>query len=261
MPPTETNQEMTGEFALYPAIDLKDGACVRLLRGDMAEATVFNQDPGAQARAFCEMGFSRLHVVDLNGAFAGSPVNQEAVGHILRETRVPVQLGGGIRTRGQIEAWLDAGISRVILGTAALRDPELVRQSARALPGRIVVGIDARDGKVAVQGWAETSEASARELACRFEDCGVAGLIVTDIGRDGLKTGVNVGFTTEIARAVSIPVIASGGMRDLEDIRRLKGSGAPIAGAILGRALYDGDIDPAAALRIAGPGSDRKGGT
>lgn len=251
MPASDTRPAGNSRFTLFPAIDLKDGACVRLLRGEMSEATVFSRDPAAQAQAFGDMGFTHLHVVDLNGAFAGTPVNHEAVRQILSVTRLPVQLGGGIRSRGQIDAWLKAGIQRVILGTAALHDPDLVRQSARDLPGRVLVGIDARDGKVAVQGWAETSQASARELAQRFEDCGVAGLIVTDIGRDGLKSGVNVGFTTEIAQAVSIPVIASGGMRDIEDIRQLKEARVPIAGAILGRALYDGDIDPTAALDIA----------
>jgi len=238
-------------FTLYPAIDLKDGACVRLLRGEMDAATVFNTDPAAQAAAFSRMGFTHLHVVDLNGAFEGKPVNRDAVAGILKATSAPVQLGGGIRTRAQIDAWLEAGISRVILGTVALRDPELVKTAARALPGRIVVGIDAKDGMVAVEGWAETSNMRATDLAKAFEGCGVAAIVATDIGRDGLKTGVNVPFTAELANAVTIPVIASGGVRSVEDIRLLRASGAPIAGTILGRALYDGDIDPGEAVRAA----------
>ena len=240
-------------FTLYPAIDLKDGACVRLVRGDMDAATAFNPDPADQARRFAAMGFSHLHVVDLNGAFAGSSANGEAVRAILAATDMPVQLGGGIRTRAQIDAWLEAGVSRVILGTAALRDPQLVRAAARALPGRIVIGIDARDGRVAVEGWAETSDMEAIELARAFEGCGVAGLIVTDISRDGMKTGVNVDFTRQMAQAVSIPVIASGGVAGVGDITALRQAGGArsIAGCILGRALYDGDIDPAQALAAA----------
>ena len=238
-------------FTLYPAIDLKDGACVRLLRGEMDAATVFNTDPAAQAAAFAAMGFTHLHVVDLNGAFEGKPVNQGAVAGILKATSAPVQLGGGIRTRAQIDAWLEAGISRVILGTVALRDPELVKTAARALPGRIVVGIDAKEGMVAVEGWAETSNMRATDLAKAFEGCGVAAIVATDIGRDGLKTGVNVPFTADLANAVTIPVIASGGVRSVEDIRLLRASGAPIAGTILGRALYDGDIDPGEAVRAS----------
>ena len=229
-------------FTLYPAIDLKDGACVRLLRGEMHAATVFNDSPADQAVAFLTSGFSHLHVVDLNGAFEGKAVNRAAVESILNATPAPVQLGGGIRTRAQIDAWLEAGISRVILGTAALRDPQLVKDAARALPGRIVVGIDAKDGMVAVEGWAETSDMKATELAKAFEGCGVAAIIATDIGRDGLKTGVNVDFTAELANAVSIPLIASGGVRDVADITRLRAAAAPISGCILGRALYDGDI-------------------
>jgi phosphoribosylformimino-5-aminoimidazole carboxamide ribotide isomerase len=190
-------------------------------------------------------------VVDLNGAFEGKPVNRDAVAGILKTTSAPVQLGGGIRTRAQIDAWLEAGISRVILGTVALRDPELVKTAARALPGRIVVGIDAKEGMVAVEGWAETSNMRATDLAKAFEGCGVAAIVATDIGRDGLKTGVNVPFTAELANAVTIPVIASGGVRSVEDIRLLRASGAPIAGTILGRALYDGDIDAAEAVRAA----------
>ncbi len=239
-------------FTLYPAIDLKDGACVRLLRGEMDAATVFNTDPAAQAAAFAAMGFTHLHVVDLNGAFEGKPVNRDAVAGILKATTAPVQLGGGIRTRAQIDAWLEAGISRVILGTVALRDPELVKTAARALPGRIVVGIDAKEGMVAVEGWAETSNMRATHLAKAFEGCGVAAIVATDIGRDGLKTGVNVPFTADLANAVTIPVIASGGVRSVEDIRLLRASSAPIAGTILGRALYDGDIDPGEAVEAAG---------
>ncbi len=238
-------------FTLYPAIDLKDGACVRLLRGQMDAATVFSTDPAAQAAAFASMGFTHLHVVDLNGAFEGRPVNHDAVTTILKATCAPVQLGGGIRTRAQIDAWLEAGIARVILGTAALRQPELVRSAARALPGRIIVGIDAKDGRVAVEGWAQTSDMRATELAKAFEGCGVAAIIATDISRDGLKTGVNAAFTAEVATAVSIPVIASGGVRSVDDIQRLRTCGAPVAGTILGRALYDGDIDPGEALRAA----------
>ena len=229
-------------FTLYPAIDLKDGQCVRLLRGEMDKATVFSDSPADQARAFRQQGFTHLHVVDLNGAFEGKAVNRAAVEAILGATDAPVQLGGGIRTRAQIDAWLEAGISRVILGTAALRDPELVKAAARALPGRIVVGIDAKDGMVAVEGWAETSDMKATELAKAFEGCGVAAIVATDIGRDGLKTGVNVPFTAELANTVSIPIIASGGVASVDDIRALMAADAPIAGSILGRALYDGDI-------------------
>lgn len=241
-------------FTLYPAIDLKDGACVRLIRGEMDQATAFNDDPADQAARFAAMGFDHLHVVDLNGAFAGTSANGEAVRSILAATTAPVQLGGGIRTRAQIEAWLEAGVWRVILGTVAVRDPELVREAARALPGRVVVGIDAKDGRVAVEGWAETSEMKAVELAQAFEGCGVAAIIATDIGRDGMKTGVNVDFTRDLAGAVSIPVIASGGVASVADITALRAAGGPrpIAGSILGRALYDGDIDPVEAIAAAG---------
>ncbi|MDJ0921743.1 MAG: 1-(5-phosphoribosyl)-5-[(5-phosphoribosylamino)methylideneamino]imidazole-4-carboxamide isomerase [Henriciella sp.] len=240
-------------FQLYPAIDLKDGQCVRLLRGEMDQATQYNPDPADQAARFAAMGFSNLHVVDLNGAFAGTSANTEAVKAILAATSSPVQLGGGIRTRAQIDAWLEAGVSRVILGTAALRDPQLVKDAARALPGQVVVGIDAKDGMVAVEGWAETSDMSAIELAKVFEGCGVAALIVTDISRDGMKTGVNVAFTGAMADAVSIPVIASGGVAGTEDITALRAHTGhrPIYGSILGRALYDGDLDPTEAIAAA----------
>lgn len=239
-------------FTLYPAIDLKDGACVRLIRGEMDRATTFNTDPGAQAAAFADMGFAYLHVVDLNGAFEGKAANAQAVSDILSSTKCPVQLGGGIRTRADIDRWLDAGIDRVILGTAAVRDPDLVKEAARALPGKIVVGIDAKDGMVAVEGWAETSDMKATELAKAFEGCGVAAIIATDIGRDGMKTGVNVAYTAELANAVQIPIIASGGVASVQDITDLRAaSGTPIAGSILGRALYDGDIDPAQAIQLA----------
>ncbi|MCF6329024.1 MAG: 1-(5-phosphoribosyl)-5-[(5-phosphoribosylamino)methylideneamino]imidazole-4-carboxamide isomerase [Henriciella sp.] len=240
-------------FELYPAIDLKDGQCVRLLRGEMDQATAYNPDPADQATRFTEMGFTNLHVVDLNGAFQGKSANIEAVRAILGATNAPVQLGGGIRTRAQIDAWLEAGIARVILGTAALRDPQLVKDAASALPGQIVVGIDAKDGMVAVDGWAETSDMPAIELAKAFEGCGVTALIVTDIARDGMKTGVNVEFTGALADAVTIPVIASGGVASSDDIRALRArtSDRPIAGTILGRALYDGDISPAEALQVA----------
>jgi phosphoribosylformimino-5-aminoimidazole carboxamide ribotide isomerase len=234
---------------LYPAIDLKDGVCVRLLRGEMTTATSFNDDPADQALRFAAMGFEALHVVDLNGAFEGHSVNHNAVSSILDVMRAPVQLGGGIRDMEGIERWLDAGISRVILGTAAVRNPALVKNAARAFPDQVAVGIDARDGRVAVQGWAETTDMHAVELAKAFEGCGVAAIIVTDIARDGLKAGVNVQLTGELADAVSIPIIASGGVRDVEDLKALKArAGAPIEGAILGRALYDGDIDPTEAL-------------
>ena len=240
-------------FNLYPAIDLKDGACVRLIRGEMDKATEFNADPGDQAAKFAKMGFNRLHVVDLNGAFDGRATNADAVQAILKNTDVPVQLGGGIRTRADIDRWLEAGIARVILGTVALRDPDLVKAAARALPGKIVVGIDAIDGMVAVEGWAETSDMAATELAKAFEGCGVAAIVATDIGRDGLKTGVNVDFTGELADTVSIPVIASGGVKAVSDITALRSRTGKhaVEGAILGRALYDGDIDPARAITAA----------
>ena len=236
---------------LYPAIDLKDGACVRLVQGDMARSTTFNRDPGSQARAFASAGFQRLHVVDLNGAFAGRSVNGAAVDAILAATQVPVQLGGGIRDHAAIEAWLAKGIARVILGTIAVNDPELVKTAARAFPGRIAVGIDARAGRVAVNGWAETTEMDATALARRFEDAGVAAIIYTDIERDGLLKGLNIAATLKLARAVSIPVIASGGLASLADIERLlKPDCTILEGAIAGRALYDGRLDAAAALKL-----------
>ena len=240
---------------LYPAIDLKDGACVRLLRGEMEAATVFGTDPAAQARAFQDAGCRWLHLVDLNGAFAGAPVNGAAVEGILAAVTVPVQLGGGIRDRATIEAWLEKGIRRVILGTAALRDPELVRQAAAAHPGRVAVGIDARAGRVAVEGWAETSDVTALDLARRFEDAGVAAIIYTDIERDGAMQGPNVAETAALARAVSIPVIASGGVSSIDDLRALKASGAPLDGAISGRALYEGKLDLAEAVALLEDGA------
>ncbi|MBN7777146.1 1-(5-phosphoribosyl)-5-[(5-phosphoribosylamino)methylideneamino]imidazole-4-carboxamide isomerase [Nitratireductor aquimarinus] len=236
---------------LFPAIDLKDGQCVRLKLGDMDEATVYNTDPAAQARSFEEQGFAWLHVVDLNGAFAGASVNGDAVEAILKATKNPVQLGGGIRTLEHIEAWLDKGLSRVILGTVAVRDPALVIEACKAFPGKVAVGIDARGGKVAVEGWAETSDLSAIELARRFEGAGVAAIIYTDIDRDGVLTGINWESTIELADAVSIPVIASGGLASIADIVRMTmPDAAKLEGAISGRALYDGRIDPAEALKV-----------
>jgi phosphoribosylformimino-5-aminoimidazole carboxamide ribotide isomerase len=237
---------------LYPAIDLKAGACVRLVRGEMASATVFNDDPAAQARAFAEIGFGWLHVVDLDGAFSGKSVNGDAVRAIRGAVPSRIQLGGGIRDRAAIEAWLALGIDRVVLGTAALRDPDLVRRAAADHPGRIVVGIDARDGKVAVEGWAETSTLAAVELAHRFADAGVAAIVYTDISRDGALTGVDASATAEFARQAGAPVIASGGIASLADIEALAAyEAAGVAGAICGRALYDGRVDPQAALRLA----------
>ena len=237
---------------LYPAIDLKDGQAVRLLRGEMASATVFNEDPAAQARAFAEAGFAWLHLVDLNGAFAGRPVNRAAVAAILAAVDLPVQLGGGIRDMGTVEAWLAAGIARVILGTAALKDPDLVRAACRRFPGRVALGIDARNGRVAVEGWAEASEVAALDLARRFEDAGAAAIIHTDIDRDGALQGVNLAATRALARATPVPVIASGGVASLGDIEALAAAAEDgIQGAIVGRALYDGRIDPAAALSLA----------
>jgi phosphoribosylformimino-5-aminoimidazole carboxamide ribotide isomerase len=236
---------------LFPAIDLKDGQCVRLRQGLMSEATVFGDDPAAQALAFERTGFRYLHVVDLNGAFEGAPVNAAAVRSILGAITMPMQLGGGIRRMAQIEAWLAAGVTRVILGTVAVRDPALVRDAAKAFPGRVAVGIDAKDGRVAIEGWAETSELTAAELARRFEDAGVAAIIYTDISRDGLLTGLNLDATAALAREVSIPVIASGGLASIADIEQLvQPQYAMLGGAIAGRALYDGRLDAAAALAL-----------
>jgi len=232
---------------LYPAIDLKDGQCVRLLRGAMEQATVFGDDPAAQAAAFQDAGCDWLHLVDLNGAFAGHPVNAAAVEAILSRVTVPCQLGGGIRDMATIESWLARGIARVILGTVAVEDPDLVRRAARAHPGRIAVGIDARAGLVATRGWAETTRVQATDLARRFEDAGVAALIYTDIDRDGAMAGPNVAATEALARAVTIPVIASGGVSSLADLLALRATGV-IAGAISGRALYDGALDLGQAL-------------
>jgi phosphoribosylformimino-5-aminoimidazole carboxamide ribotide isomerase len=241
-------------FTLYPAIDLKDGQCVRLVQGDMLTATVFELQPAAQAGAWQAAGFEWLHVVDLNGAFAGHAVNGAAVQAILTAVDIPVQLGGGIRDRRQIELWLEAGVSRVILGTVAARNPRLVKEMALAFPGRIAVGIDAKDFKVAVEGWAETSELDAAELAARFQDAGVAALIFTDVGRDGTGTGLNIEQTLRVARAApGVPVIASGGLGALDDIEACIATGE-IAGAICGRALYDGRISPRAALALARAG-------
>jgi phosphoribosylformimino-5-aminoimidazole carboxamide ribotide isomerase len=236
---------------LFPAIDLKDGQCVRLKLGEMAEATVFNDDPAAQARTFEAQGFRYLHIVDLNGAFAGKPVNAPAVEAILGAVSMPVQLGGGIRDLATIEAWLAKGIRRVILGTVAVRDPALVRDACRRFPGRVAVGIDARGGKVAVEGWAETSELTAIDLARRFEDAGVAAIVYTDIDRDGVLKGLNLPATAELARATSIPVIASGGLAGLDDIKTLlRPDYAMLEGAIAGRALYDGRLDAPEALAL-----------
>ncbi len=236
---------------LYPAIDLKDGNCVRLLKGDMARATVFGDDPAAQAASFEEAGCEWLHLVDLNGAFAGRPVNAAAVEAILSRVTVPAQLGGGIRDMATIETWIEKGLSRVILGTVAVEDPELVRTAARAFPGRIAVGLDARAGKVATRGWAEETDRDVTDLAAEFEDAGVAAIIYTDIDRDGAMGGPNIGATEALARAVSVPVIASGGVSSLGDLLALRDTGV-IAGAISGRALYDGALDLRAALEALG---------
>lgn len=238
-------------LTLYPAIDLKDGACVRLQRGEMDLATIYGDDPGAQAADWEAAGFSWVHVVDLNGAFAGKPVNREAVLSILRTVKIPVQLGGGIRDMAGIAAWLEAGISRVILGSAAAKNPALVREACLAFPGRIVVGIDAKAGMVATEGWAETSALKAGELAGRMQDFGIAAIIYTDIARDGMKTGLNLEETSALADAVSVPVIASGGIGGLADVLALKAASVRspnIKGAIIGRALYDGSLTPEEAL-------------
>jgi phosphoribosylformimino-5-aminoimidazole carboxamide ribotide isomerase len=237
---------------LFPAIDLKNGQCVRLEQGDMARATVFNLDPAAQARAFASQGFEYLHVVDLDGAFAGKPMNAAAVEAMLEAVALPVQLGGGIRDLKTIEAWLTKGIARVIIGTAAVRDPALVKEAAKEFPGRVAVGLDARDGKVAVEGWAETSEITALEIAQRFEDVGVVAIVFTDIARDGLLKGLNLEATIQLADAISIPVIASGGFASMDDVERLiEPRARKLEGAIVGRALYDGRIDPEEALALS----------
>jgi phosphoribosylformimino-5-aminoimidazole carboxamide ribotide isomerase len=239
-------------LTLYPAIDLKDGQCVRLRRGAMDEATIYSSDPGAQARAWQDAGFAWLHVVDLNGAFAGRGVNNAAIAAILAAVSVPVQLGGGIRDMAAIESWLAAGVRRVILGSAAVKDPALVRQACRAFPGRIVVGIDARDGKVATEGWAATSSIDARDLALSFEDAGVEAIVYTDIGRDGMLSGLNLAQTVALATSIATPVIASGGVggpQDLIELHRVA-SGTRIEGVIVGRALYDGRVEPEQALAL-----------
>ncbi|HEY1413834.1 MAG TPA: 1-(5-phosphoribosyl)-5-[(5-phosphoribosylamino)methylideneamino]imidazole-4-carboxamide isomerase [Rhodopila sp.] len=239
-------------LTLYPAIDLKDGQCVRLRRGEMDQATVYGDDPGAQAKAWQAAGFAWLHVVDLNGAFAGKPVNAAAVRSILGSVTIPVQLGGGIRDIAGIAAWLEAGISRVILGSAAAKNPPLVLEACKQFPGRIAVGIDARDGFVATEGWAETSTLPAADLGLRFEDAGVSAIIYTDIGRDGMLSGLNLEQTVALSRRLTSPVIASGGVGSLDHLVALKhaASGTRIEGAIVGRALYDGRVDPGAALAL-----------
>ena len=235
---------------LFPAIDLKDGQCVRLVRGEMDQATVFNDDPGAQARAFQDQGCQWLHVVDLNGAFAGKPVNDAAVGSILDAIDIPAQLGGGIRDLETIEHWLGRGLRRVILGTVALRDPALVKEACKLYPGRVAVGIDAKDGFVAVEGWAEVSEMKALDLALKFEDAGVAAIIYTDISRDGAMQGPNVEATKALAGRISTPVIASGGVTEMADLEALKAAIPNLEGVISGRAIYDGRIDPRAAMAL-----------
>lgn len=239
---------------LFPAIDLKEGRCVRLKQGDMAQATIYNDSPAAQAAEFEALGFSYLHVVDLDGAFAGKPVNAEAVEAIRKATSFPVQLGGGIRDLRTVEGWIGKGVSRVIIGTAAVRDPDFVKTAARNFPGHVAVGIDARDGWVAVEGWAETSTLHARDLAKRFEDAGVSAIIYTNIARDGMLSGIDWEGTIALAEAVSIPVIASGGLASMADIDRLMSPDcARLEGAITGRALYDGRLDPKAAIaRVSG---------
>lgn len=238
---------------IFPAIDLKQGRCVRLEQGDMERVTVFNDDPADQARSFAEQGFSHLHIIDLDGAFAGEPVNRSAVEAIVRATSVKTQLGGGIRTMATIDTWLEAGVGRVILGTAALRDPQLVKQACAAFPNQVAVGIDARAGFVAVEGWAEDTQMKVHDLAAVFEDVGVAALIYTDIDRDGLLKGVNLEATAELARATSIPVIASGGLAGIDDVRQLLAhESSGIVGAISGRALYDGRLNASDVLALEG---------
>jgi len=236
---------------LFPAIDLKEGLAVRLEQGDMARATIFHRDPAVQAQAFAQQGFEYLHVVDLDGAFAGKPVNAAAVERILEVIGIPVQLGGGVRDMATVESWLGKGVDRVIIGTAAVRNPALVKEAAKKYPGRVAVGLDARDGKVAVEGWAETSELTALDIARRFEDAGVAAIIYTDVARDGMLKGLNFDATIALADAISIPVIASGGLASLDDIRALLDPRARrLEGAIAGRALYDGRLDTAEALKL-----------
>jgi phosphoribosylformimino-5-aminoimidazole carboxamide ribotide isomerase len=239
------------KLTLYPAIDLKDGHCVRLLRGEMDQATIFGADPGAQAASWQAAGFSWIHVVDLNGAFAGRTVNQTAVKDILASVSVPVQLGGGLRDMAGIETWLQAGVTRVVLGSAAAKNPPLVKEAAKNFPGQVAVGIDAKGGMVATDGWAETSDIPAPDLARRFEDAGIAAIIYTDIARDGMKTGLNLDETVVLARSVSVPIIASGGVASVADIIALKAAAASqpnLEGSILGRALYDGSLNPREAL-------------
>jgi phosphoribosylformimino-5-aminoimidazole carboxamide ribotide isomerase len=236
---------------LFPAIDLKEGLAVRLEQGDMARATIFHRDPAAQARAFEQQGFEYLHIVDLDGAFAGKPMNAAAVDRILETVGIPVQLGGGVRDTATVENWLEKGIDRIVIGTAAVRDPPFVKQAARDYPGRIAVGLDARDGKVAVEGWAETSELSVLDIARRFEDVGVSAIVYTDIARDGMLQGLNLDATVALAEAIRIPIIASGGLASIEDIKELLSPRAgKLAGAIAGRALYDGRLDAAEALKL-----------
>ncbi|MGB8615229.1 MAG: 1-(5-phosphoribosyl)-5-[(5-phosphoribosylamino)methylideneamino]imidazole-4-carboxamide isomerase [Pseudolabrys sp.] len=236
---------------LFPAIDLKEGLAVRLEQGDMARATIFHRDPAAQARAFEQQGFEYLHIVDLDGAFAGKPMNAAAVDRILETVGIPVQLGGGVRDTATVENWLEKGIDRIVIGTAAVRDPPFVKQAARDYPGRIAVGLDARDGKVAVEGWAETSELSVLDIARRFEDVGVSAIVYTDIARDGMLQGLNLDATVALAEAIRIPIIASGGLASIEEIKELLSPRAgKLAGAIAGRALYDGRLDAAEALKL-----------
>ena len=242
---------------LFPAIDLKEGQCVRLQQGDMARATVFHDDPAAQAKQFAAQGFDYLHIVDLDGAFAGKPVNQQAVERILEQTKISVQLGGGIRDMKTVEGWLAKGVTRVIIGTAAVRNPAFVKDAAKEFPGRVAVGLDARDGKVAVEGWAEVSELTVFDIAKRFENAGVAAIIYTDVARDGMLKGLNLDATIALANAVTIPVIASGGLASIDDVKNLLAPRArKLAGAIAGRALYDGRLDAAEALRLIA--ADRK---
>jgi phosphoribosylformimino-5-aminoimidazole carboxamide ribotide isomerase len=241
----------TFDVILFPAIDLKDGLCVRLEQGDMARATIFNRDPAEQAYAFELAGFEYLHIVDLDGAFAGKPVNGSAVERILEATNIPVQLGGGIRNLDAVEGWLDKGVNRVIIGTAAVRDPALVKEAAAQFPGRVAVGLDARDGKVAVQGWAESSELDVLDIARRFEDAGVAAIVYTDIARDGMLKGLNLDATLALADAIAIPVIASGGLASIDDVKAMLAPDArKLEGAIAGRALYDGRLNAKDALDL-----------